>query len=384
MSVTYTYDAHIQRESFNPDWSEVTLRYSFSPVTLTFPLGMTEFTVPEWGMFDPDVIGTVQLGYLGRTVFLTGEHPVEVVSLRHGSGLSTALLTVNVHVRDPEDNLIGFHNVYIRISGDPLPEIADADAFETWMQGTSGWGNAPTAPVAPGTIVAWASFALMREIFGTDGPDRLVGTDGNDTIHGGDGADTIIGGGGDDLIFGGRTEADVRDVIYGGDGNDTAYGGAGNDEIRGDAGNDLLFGETGADTLIGGTGNDTLNGGSLGDVLFGGDGDDFLNGGFGFDRLNGGAGADTFFHLGVVDHGSDWIQDYNAAEGDVLQFGQPGATRAQFQINIANTPNAGAADVAEAFVIYRPTGQIIWALVDGAGQDSINIQLGGTVFDLLA
>jgi len=218
---------------------------------------------------------------------------------------------------------------------------------------------------------------------GQGGNDRLLGEGGNDTLYGGDGTDTLIGGAGDDLIFGGDSTADLRDVIYGGDGNDTAYGGAGNDEIRGDAGNDLLFGDTGADTLIGGTGNDTLNGGSLGDVLFGGDGDDFLNGGFGFDRLNGGAGADTFFHLGVADHGSDWIQDYNAAEGDVLQFGNAGATRAQFQINIANTPNAGAADVAEAFVIYRPTGQIIWALVDGAGQDSINLRIGGEVFDLM-
>jgi len=212
---------------------------------------------------------------------------------------------------------------------------------------------------------------------------RLVGTDGANTLTGGSGNDTIIAGGGNDLIFGGTEANDLRDVIYGGDGNDTAYGGAGNDEIRGDAGNDLLFGDTGADTLIGGTGNDTLNGGSLGDVLSGGDGDDFLNGGFGFDRLNGGAGADTFFHLGVFDHGSDWIQDYNAAEGDVLQFGNAQATRQQFQINIANTPNAGSADVAEAFVIYRPTGQIIWALVDGAGQDEINLRIGADVFDLL-
>jgi hypothetical protein len=40
--------------------------------------------------------------------------------------------------------------------------------------------------------------------------------------------------------------------------------------------------------------------------------------------------------------------------------------------------------VEEAFVIYRPTGQIMWALVDGGGQSSINLQLGDQVFDLLA
>jgi Ca2+-binding RTX toxin-like protein len=118
--------------------------------------------------------------------------------------------------------------------------------------------------------------------------------------------------------------------------------------------------------------------------MFGGPGNDTLNGGWGFDRMNGGTGADRFFHVGVADHGSDWVQDYNAADGDVLVFGLAGATRAQFQINEANTPSAGSADVDEAFVVYRPTGQIMWALVDGMGQDSINVQIGGQVFDLLA
>ena len=59
--------------------------------------------------------------------------------------------------------------------------------------------------------------------------------------------------------------------------------------------------------------------------------DDFLNGSFGLDWLNGGAGAD---------------------------------------------------DVAEALVIYRPTGQILWALIDGAGQDEINLQIAGQIYDL--
>jgi intracellular multiplication protein IcmB len=93
---------------------------------------------------------------------------------------------------------------------------------------------------------------------------------------------------------------------------------------------------------------------------------------------------DTFFHLGVFDHGSDWVQDYAAAEDDVLATGIAGATASQFQVNFATTAGAGAAGVAEAFVIYRPTGQILWALVDGAGQGQINLQIGGQVFDLLA
>ena len=131
-----------------------------------------------------------------------------------------------------------------------------------------------------------------------------------------------------------------------------------------------------------------LNGGVYSDLVYGGTGRDFVNGGFGHDRINGGAGADLFYHLGIADHGSDWIQDYSATEGDVLLFGQSNARPEQFQINYAHTADAagersGADDVAEAFVIYRPTGQIIWALVDGSGQDEITLRLAGIDYDLL-
>ena len=225
--------------------------------------------------------------------------------------------------------------------------------------------------------------AGANTLYGGFGADRLFGGGGADALHGGLGQDTLSGNDGDDVIFGGDSAADLRDVLFGGAGNDTLDGGYGNDELRGDDGNDQIEGGFGADQLIGGAGADTLSGGALSDVIFGGNGADFLNGGFGFDRLNGGAGADRFFHLGVAGHGSDWIQDYSAAQGDQLVAGIAGATRAQFQVNIAHTPNAGAAGIAEAFVIYRPTGQILWALVDGAGQDSIVLALGGQSFDLL-
>ncbi len=85
----------------------------------------------------------------------------------------------------------------------------------------------------------------------------------------------------------------------------------------------------------------------------------------------------------MADHGSDWVQDYSAADGDVLQFGQAGSVD-DFQVNIIETPDAGTAGVAEAFVIYRPTGQILWALVDGAAQSQITLLMGGVEYDLLA
>jgi serralysin len=214
------------------------------------------------------------------------------------------------------------------------------------------------------------------------GNDVLRGDDGNDTLYGGDGSDTLNGGSGDDFLFAGVTTADLRDVIYGGDGNDRIDAGYGNDLTYGGAGNDSIEGGFGVDTLYGQDGNDLLSGSAFSDLIFGGAGDDFLNGGFGHDRLNGGSGADRFFHLGILNHGSDWIQDYAAAESDVLVCSITTAQRNDFQVNLAETPRAGTTGVQEAFVIYRPTGQVLWALVDGAAQDHINLTCGGHIFDL--
>jgi Ca2+-binding RTX toxin-like protein len=214
--------------------------------------------------------------------------------------------------------------------------------------------------------------------------DTVFGESGNDTIYGSDGADSLNGQHDDDIIYGGVTENDLADTISGGVGDDWIDAGYGNDLCYGSWGDDTILGGFGADTLVGQVGDDLISGGALSDLIFGGDGNDFLNGGFGSDRLNGGAGADRFFHLGVADHGSDWIQDYDAAAGDVLMFGGAGATRAQFQVNTTETANAGTAGVDEAFVIHRPTGQILWALVDGGAQGAINIQIGAQIFDLLS
>jgi Ca2+-binding RTX toxin-like protein len=220
---------------------------------------------------------------------------------------------------------------------------------------------------------------------GGAGNDVLIGNAGNDTLYGGDGVDQLIGGDGDDFIFGGTSSSDLRDVINGGAGNDTLDGGYGNDLIYGGDGNDSITGGFGADKLVGQNGNDVLTGSALGDELFGGDGNDVLNGGFGHDRLNGGAGADSFFHLGIHDHGSDWIQDFRSADGDVLVFANQTAGPADFQVNFALTANAGLNDVPEAFVIYKPSGQIIWALIDGYDQVDLNLRIAGnsTVYDLL-
>ncbi len=233
----------------------------------------------------------------------------------------------------------------------------------------------------PDTLVGTEYGDTLR---GLDGNDRLTGNAGNDLLEGGDGSDVIDGGAGNDTIIGGDTEDDRSDVIFGGAGDDLIYGGYGNDIINGGTGNDTIAGGFGSDEIYGQGGDDQINGGALSDLIYGGDGDDFINGGFGHDRVNGGDGADQFFHLGIADHGSDWIQDYDAAEGDVLVFGNTNATANQFQVNFIETENAGDAGVEEGFVIYRPTGQIMWALVDAGEQESIDLRIGGETFDLLA
>lgn len=215
-------------------------------------------------------------------------------------------------------------------------------------------------------------------ISGGWGADAIYGENGNDLIYGGGDNDALGGGAGDDFIFG----DDGNDTIWSGADDDVADGGFGNDAIYGDAGNDTLIGNYGTDTVIGGDGDDVLTGQAWSDMLYGGAGSDFINGGFGHDRVNGGAGADRFYHQGIEGHGSDWIQDYSFADGDVLIFGGS-AARDDFQVNFVETANAGVAEVEEAFIIYRPTGQILWALIDGIEQPGINLMIGNAVYDLL-
>lgn len=231
--------------------------------------------------------------------------------------------------------------------------------------------------------------SLSDRLLGGEGENRLLGLDGNDVLIGGAAADRLNGGNGNDTITGGPAAEGLRDVIFAGAGNDTVDAGAGNDLVYGQDGNDTIAGGAGVDELQGQNGNDVITGSNFSDLVFGGAGDDFVNGGFGSDRINGGSGADQFFHIGVAGHGSDWVQDYSAAEGDVLHYGGAGGGPGNFQVNFAHTSNdagerSGDDAVREAFVIYRPTEQILWALVDGEGQSSINIQIGGELFDLLA
>lgn len=313
-----------------------------------------------------------------------------ISSLQNSQVFNSLSSNLQTEIVNPDYHAGGFFSQVLNLNGSTYSAVDGgfSIAYGAQIENATGGAN---ADILIGN-------ELGNTLTGGDGDDTLIGGAGNDTLNGGarndeiygdNGRDTLIGGGGDDILIGGSSEDDLRDVIYGGDGDDTIDGGYGNDELRGDAGDDTILGGFGGDRVIGGAGNDVLTGSALGDEIFGGDGFDFVNGGWGHDRVNGGSGGDSFFHIGIFDHGSDWIQDYNATEGDVLVFGNNSATAADFQVNFTHTSNdegerSGDDNVQEAFVIYRPTEQIMWALVDGGGQNEINLQIGEQVFDLLA
>ncbi len=200
-------------------------------------------------------------------------------------------------------------------------------------------------------------------IVGTNGADNLKGTvrgsdtiiclDGNDTVTTGKGIATIIAGAGDhtfvinnaaDTIALSGSGFDVvkssvsytlsegiEKIILTGSTAINATGNNGDNILTGNTGKNILDGGNGNDTLDGGKGNDTLKGadgndtliGDVGnDILQGGLSDDILNGGAGYDTLTGGTGRDTFVFdkLAAKAGGADTVTDFNAAQGDVLDF----------------------------------------------------------------
>ena len=195
------------------------------------------------------------------------------------------------------------------------------------------WGGAgdDTILLSIGGTVAWTGpdeppiFSPPAGTVRTGHNEVWAGT-GNDTVIGGTGNDILGGGGDDDLI---DARAGGVNQLWGGDGRDTLYTSDNGDVAGGGGGDDLVYGGAGADMLIGGLGNDTVYGYggndalylSLGnDMAYGGAGDDTLLAGAGFDQLWGGAGADRFeFYRNF---GWNRVEDFSAAEGDVLALGR--------------------------------------------------------------
>ncbi|MBD2481744.1 calcium-binding protein [Planktothrix sp. FACHB-1365] len=175
--------------------------------------------------------------------------------------------------------------------------------------------NADTVEIAPGVLgvnpVAISKYPNGLAALG--GNDSVRGSIDSEQMAGNQGQDTLDGQGGNDTLRGGQE----LDILYGGAGNDVLNGNLGDDYLYGNEGNDFLRGGQGDDALVGEAGNDTL----IGDL--------------GVDRLWGGEGADVFVlrtntatpppldcGCGGLDNldtiTSDFILDYNAAQGDVI------------------------------------------------------------------
>ncbi len=191
----------------------------------------------------------------------------------------------------------------------------------------------------------------MATITGGSGDDSLTGTSGDDTIIGGAGADSIDAGAGNDSIVG-------NDGLDSADGGDTIDAGDGNDTILADGGDDVLSGGAGVDSIHGGSGNDWVDGGADGDILYGddgadtimgGDGDDLIYAGAGNDVIGGGSGSDTLYGHGGADvfvvsanSGTNYIEDYNAGDGDIIAINYPGITNyAELQPYLSDDGNFG-------------------------------------------
>jgi Ca2+-binding RTX toxin-like protein len=167
---------------------------------------------------------------------------------------------------------------------------------------------------------------------GNDLDNVLVGNSNDNLITGGGGHDWLTGGLGADLMLGG-TGDDTYDVDNDGDIVFESLG-QGTDKVETSvsftlgANVERLVLKNGGGA-INGTGNDLDNhiwGNDSFNVIDGGGGGDVIDGGAGKDTMYGSAGADCFRFDALSDApaggylNTDYIPDFNEAEGDYLDF----------------------------------------------------------------
>lgn len=245
--------------------------------------------------------------------------------------------------------------------------------------------------------------AFADALLGNRRGNLVAGLAGDDKLNGRAGADTLFGGAGNDVLAGGKD----GDVLAGGSGADLLNGGGGLDWAdysgsavglavslarpalnTGEAAGDryrkveALRGSAQADQLHGDAAANRIEGGGGDDRLFGREGDDWLFGGLGADQLTGGTGADRFVLRSLAEAG-DRVLDYSAAEGDLLDLTGSGVQRADLDLRWQVVAGAGKAGVAEALILHRPSGQVLFTLVDAAGANDIFLRLGSTTYDLV-
>ncbi|WP_430463299.1 nidogen-like domain-containing protein [Tabrizicola sp.] len=213
-------------------------------------------------------------------------------------------------------------------------------------------------------------------LFGGAGNDQLYGEAGDDLLHGDGGADLLDGGLGFDMAGYGSSRAGLRvdlarPALNTGDARGDRY--VSIEGLRGSDFADRLFGDGRANRLEGGAGRDRL---------FGRDGADTLDGGAGQDWLTGGAGADSFVLRSRADAG-DLVMDYNPDEGDALVIALAGLSRAVLAVRVQTVAGAGAATTPEALIVHRPSGQVLFTLVDAGRLEDIFLRIGSVSYDLV-
>ena len=176
--------------------------------------------------------------------------------------------------------------------------------------------NTVTTDGIAGPRMLWNPTTTIHIGDSTDG--NAQGGDGIEIFDLGSGADTAGAGRNFNIILGGSGADILKSEGYWED----VFGGSGDDTITATGVGAWLFGGTGNDTITGSDSDpwwapyERLFGGDGDDVIDGRGGDDIIYGGAGDDSLTGGSGADIFvFSEG---HGTDTIQDFNAAEGDKI------------------------------------------------------------------
>jgi len=185
--------------------------------------------------------------------------------------------------------------------------------------GTDTYGNEET-------------FIAIEVLRGSQYADSFTGDGNANTFRGLAGNDFIDGGGGRDQV---RYD---RDANAGGGSGVTvnlttgiAIDGFGDtdtlsniEDVRGTQFADALIGDNGDNELFGLDGADLLIGGGGSDWMRGAEGNDRIDGGSGDDNLGGGSGADTF--ILAPGAGQDQIQDFNVADGDLIDLQAYGFT----------------------------------------------------------
>lgn len=182
--------------------------------------------------------------------------------------------------------------------------VSGDDADETGSGGSKASNGSRGSDASTGSDGSKASKGSKGSdaSAGSDGSKASNGSKGSDASNGSEGSKASKGSDGSDSSAGSGGSIDFSEYLTGGaDDGDLFLGDGGKDKFKGTGDNDVLAGQGGDDKLNGKDGDDTIIGGA------------------GDDELTGGDGADLFV-FDSFDFGSDRIKDFDASEGDRLDF----------------------------------------------------------------